>query len=167
MWGAQYNFVSPILFREALIKFAPQFKGSEQHDSQEFLNFLLDGIHEDCNLITKRPVPPPESAEEEERFEKLPDWKASGIAWERYLERNSSVVVSLFQGQYRSRLTCLTCDAVSSFIYPPTYLLLTFFRRLQLLTTLLCRCHYQFLKIMELLVFPCMIVWITLFVKKF
>ncbi|KAG2212280.1 hypothetical protein INT47_001639 [Mucor saturninus] len=114
MWGAQYNFVSPILFREALIKFAPQFKGSEQHDSQEFLNFLLDGIHEDCNLITKRPVPPPESAEEEARFEKLPDWKASGIAWERYLERNSSVVVSLFQGQYRSRLTCLTCYATST-----------------------------------------------------
>lgn len=114
MWSENYNFISPVLFREALIKFAPQFKGSEQHDSQEFLNFLLDGIHEDCNLIVKRPTPPPESAEEEARFEKLPDWEASGIAWERYLERNSSVVVSLFQGQYRSRLTCLTCHATST-----------------------------------------------------
>jgi ubiquitin carboxyl-terminal hydrolase 8 len=115
MWSENYNFISPVLFREALIKFAPQFKGSEQHDSQEFLNFLLDGIHEDCNLITKRPTPPPESAEEEARFERLPDWQASAIAWERYMERNSSVVVSLFQGQYRSRLTCLTCHAVSIF----------------------------------------------------
>lgn len=117
MWGAQYNCVSPIMFREALIKFAPQFRGSEQHDSQEFLNFLLDGIHEDCNLIIKRPAPPPESAKEEAMFEQLPDWKASAIAWERYLERNSSVVVSLFQGQYRSRLTCLTCYAVSFDFY--------------------------------------------------
>ncbi|KAF1801412.1 hypothetical protein V8B55DRAFT_1565843 [Mucor lusitanicus] len=114
MWSENYNFISPVLFREALIKFAPQFRGSEQHDSQEFLNFLLDGIHEDCNLVKKRPSPPPESAEEEARFEQLPDWQASGIAWERYLERNSSVIVSLFQGQYRSRLTCLTCQATST-----------------------------------------------------
>jgi len=116
MWSENYNFISPVLFREALIKFAPQFRGSEQHDSQEFLNFLLDGIHEDCNLVKKRPSPPPESAEEEARFERLPDWQASGIAWERYLERNSSVIVSLFQGQYRSRLTCLTCQAVSTLL---------------------------------------------------
>lgn len=114
MWSENYNFISPVPFRQALIKFAPQFEGKEQHDSQEFLNFLLDGLHEDCNLIIKRPAPPPESAEEEARFEKLPDWQASGVAWERYLERNSSVVVSLFQGQYKSKLTCLTCHTVSS-----------------------------------------------------
>jgi ubiquitin carboxyl-terminal hydrolase 8 len=113
MWSENCNFVSPILFRQALIQFAPQFRGSEQHDSQEFLNFLLDGIHEDCNLVVKRPSPPPETAEEEARFEKLEDWQASALAWERYLERNSSIVVSLFQGQYKSRLTCLTCRAVS------------------------------------------------------
>lgn len=113
MWGANCNFISPVQFREAIIQFSPQFKGSEQHDSQEFLNFLLDGLHEDCNLIKKRPSQPPESPEEEARFERLPDWKASAVAWEKYLERNSSVVVSLFQGQYRSRLTCLTCHTVS------------------------------------------------------
>lgn len=115
MWSENYNFISPVPFREALIKFAPQFKGKEQHDSQEFLNFLLDGVHEDCNLIIKRPPPPKENTEEEARFEKLPDWQASGIAWERYLERNSSIVVSLFQGQFRNRMTCLTCHAVSLF----------------------------------------------------
>lgn len=114
MWGANCNFISPVQFREAIIQFSPQFKGSEQHDSQEFLNFLLDGLHEDCNLIKKRPSQPPESPEEEARFERLPDWKASAVAWEKYLERNSSVVVSLFQGQYRSRLTCLTCHTTST-----------------------------------------------------
>ncbi|KAI8372436.1 hypothetical protein BD560DRAFT_394930 [Blakeslea trispora] len=114
MWSGNYNFTSPATFREALIKFAPQFRGSEQHDSQEFLNFLLDGLHEDCNLVIKKPSPPAESPEEEARFEALPDWQASSIAWERYLERNSSIVVSLFQGQYRSRLTCLTCHTTST-----------------------------------------------------
>lgn len=112
MWGGNYSFISPVPFREALLEFAPQFRGSEQHDSQEFLNFLLDGLHEDCNLITEKPNIPSETAEEEALFEQLPDWKASTIAWDKYLLRNSSVVVSLFQGQYRSRLTCLTCHTV-------------------------------------------------------
>ncbi|KAI8975785.1 hypothetical protein BDF20DRAFT_914642 [Mycotypha africana] len=119
MWSENYNFISPVLFRQALIKFAPQFQGSEQHDSQEFLNFLLDGLHEDCNLVVKgrkgySPSVSLETAEDEAQFEKLPDWQASAIAWEKYLQRNSSVVVSLFQGQYRSRLTCLTCHTTST-----------------------------------------------------
>ncbi|KAI8369314.1 uncharacterized protein BYT42DRAFT_104176 [Radiomyces spectabilis] len=114
MWSEAYNFISPVSFREAIIRFAPQFAGTEQHDSQEFLTFLLDGLHEDCNMVTKKPPTPPEDAEEEERFERLPDWQASSIAWQRYLERNSSFIVSLFQGQYRSRLTCLTCHKTST-----------------------------------------------------
>lgn len=70
-------------------------------------------MHEDVNLVQRRPSPRPEDPEEEARFERLPDWQASAIAWDRYLERNKSIIVSLFQGQYRSRLTCLTCKQVS------------------------------------------------------
>lgn len=150
MWSENYNFISPVLFRQALIQFAPQFSGSEQHDSQEFLNFLLDGIHEDCNLVVIRPSPPPETAEEEARFERLEDWQASALAWERYLERNSSVVVSLFQGQYRSRLTCLTCHTVSLFLnnwyatVNPTISLIYY--RLQQRIIRSCRYRYPFLQ---------------------
>jgi len=36
-------------------RFAPQFMGYAQHDSQELLAFLLDGLHEDLNRILKRP----------------------------------------------------------------------------------------------------------------
>lgn len=102
--------------QEAIIRFAPQFEGTEQHDSQEFLSFLLDGLHEDLNLVHRRPPPSPEDPAQEARFEQLPDWEASGIAWEKYLKRNSSVIVSLFQGQFRNRLQCLTCGTVSVFI---------------------------------------------------
>jgi ubiquitin carboxyl-terminal hydrolase 4/11/15 len=31
------------------------FAGYNQHDSQEFLNFLLDAIHEDLNRVFKKP----------------------------------------------------------------------------------------------------------------
>ena len=32
-------------------KFAPQFSGNAQQDSQEFLAFLMDGLHEDLNRV--------------------------------------------------------------------------------------------------------------------
>ena len=41
-------------------QFAPQFIGFHQHDAQEFLNFLLDGLHEDLNLVTEKPIIPEE-----------------------------------------------------------------------------------------------------------
>lgn len=56
--------------------------------------------------------------QEELEFEKLPDWQASAMAWERYLSRNTSIVVSLFQGQYRSRLTCSSCKHTSTTYTP-------------------------------------------------
>ena len=36
-------------------RFAPQFSGYQQQDSQELMAFLLDGLHEDLNRIKKKP----------------------------------------------------------------------------------------------------------------
>ena len=36
-------------------QFAPRFSGFQQHDSQELLSFLIDGLHEDLNRISKKP----------------------------------------------------------------------------------------------------------------
>lgn len=36
-------------------RFAPQFSGYQQQDSQELMAFLLDGLHEDLNRIRKKP----------------------------------------------------------------------------------------------------------------
>ena len=36
-------------------RFAPQFSGYQQQDSHELLAFLLDGLHEDLNLVLKKP----------------------------------------------------------------------------------------------------------------
>ena len=38
----------------AVAKRAPQFTGYGQQDAQEFLRFLLDGIHEELNRVTKK-----------------------------------------------------------------------------------------------------------------
>ena len=36
-------------------KYAPRFNGFQQHDSQELLSFLLDGLHEDLNRVHDKP----------------------------------------------------------------------------------------------------------------
>lgn len=114
MWSQSYNFVSPMTFRDALVRFAPRFSGTDQQDSQEFLLFLLDGLHEDLNSAAANNHSNTSSSFEDDlKFEKLPDWQASALSWEKYLKKNSSIIVSLFQGQYRSRLTCLSCKQVS------------------------------------------------------
>ena len=100
---------SPREFKQTLQRFAPQFIGYQQHDSQELLAFLLDGLHEDLNRILKKP------------YVENPDWEGGGdeelvklanISWEGYLKRNDSVIVDLFQGQYKSTLVCPECEKV-------------------------------------------------------
>jgi ubiquitin C-terminal hydrolase len=39
----------------SISRFSPQFSGYQQHDSQELLSFLLDGLHEDLNRIKQKP----------------------------------------------------------------------------------------------------------------
>ncbi|CAG8457041.1 4366_t:CDS:2 [Ambispora gerdemannii] len=114
MWGGQFTFVSPVTFKEAIGRFAPQFSGSDQQDSQEFLAYLLDGLHEDLNIIKYKPPMRELTEKEEEERELLPSQKVSEMAWDEYIRRNWSMVVSLFQGQYRSRLKCLTCGRTST-----------------------------------------------------
>jgi ubiquitin C-terminal hydrolase len=46
--------VTPRAFKAAIANFAPQFTGYSQHDSQELLAFLLDGIHEDLNRVANK-----------------------------------------------------------------------------------------------------------------
>ncbi|KAF9429781.1 ubiquitin-specific protease doa4 [Entomortierella beljakovae] len=123
MWSGQSLVISPTSFRNAIGGFAPQFKGTEQHDSQEFLSFLLDGLHEDLKMLPRLPPPGDDEGSEadEARMEALPEYEASEIAWQRYLRRDHSIIVDLFQGQFKNRLCCTKCGKTSttynSFMY--------------------------------------------------
>lgn len=114
MWSEKYTFVSPVTFREAITRFAPAFRGSDQHDAQEFLAFLLDGLHEDLNYIKQKPPAIEMTAAREEELETLPQQIAAVQEWEIYRARNDSLIVDWFQGQFRSKLTCLTCGKTST-----------------------------------------------------
>lgn len=108
------------IHQKSICIYAKQFAGSEQHDSQEFLSFLLDGLHEDLNRVLQKP-PLEMSPEREAELEILPQQIASQKEWDIYRMCNDSIVVDYFQGQFRNRMTCLTCKKTSttynSFMY--------------------------------------------------
>lgn len=72
-------------------KFAPQFSGYAQHDAQELLAFLLDGMHEDLNRVQKKPYI------EQKDYEGYSDEVLSELMWKNHISRNQSVIVNLFQ----------------------------------------------------------------------
>jgi len=108
--------LSPSSLKEVIGKFRPQFQGSQQHDSQELLAFLLDGLHEDLNRITQKPYV------ENPEFTTQTDEEFSAICWHNYKQRNDSVIVDHFQGQLKSKLVCQVCGRVSTTFDPFMYL---------------------------------------------
>eukprot|EP00959_Pyramimonas_sp_CCMP1952_P342182 7168677-Pyramimonas_sp.AAC.1 len=54
LWKETASSVAPRSFKSKLGKFAPQFSGYNQQDSQELLAFLLDGMHEDLNRVRQK-----------------------------------------------------------------------------------------------------------------
>lgn len=113
LWTSENNeVVSPSEFRNEIQRFAPKFAGNNQQDAQEFLRFLLDGLHNEVNRATiQRKV----SIED---IDHLADDEKARRTWNMYLEREDSKVVDLFAGQLKSSLTCTVCGFRSTVFEP-------------------------------------------------
>lgn len=110
---ANISSFSPKAFKGALGKAQPMFSGYGQQDSQEFLSFLVDALHEDLNRIQKKPyVENPESDDKT-----VNDPEAIRALGEKFREihhaRNDSVATDLFSGFYKNTMVCPECDKVS------------------------------------------------------
>ncbi|KAJ2181317.1 hypothetical protein GGF45_001584 [Coemansia sp. RSA 551] len=118
MWDVGHGAYAPRMFKQTIAQWAPQFRGYNQQDAPEFLAFLLDGMHEDLNRIIHKPyIEVPDA-------DGRPDSEVADEQWDVYKRRNDSVVVDLFQGQYRSTLVCPVCSHVSVTFDPFMYLTL-------------------------------------------
>ncbi|KAI3723602.1 hypothetical protein L2E82_35331 [Cichorium intybus] len=116
LWAPGATAVPPRTFKSKLAHFAPQFSGFNQHDSQELLAFLLDGLHEDLNRVKCKPYV------EAKDGDGRPDEDIADEYWQNHLARNDSIIVDVCQGQYRSTLVCPICRKVSVTFDPFMYL---------------------------------------------
>ncbi|XP_014393286.1 PREDICTED: ubiquitin carboxyl-terminal hydrolase 8 isoform X2 [Myotis brandtii] len=107
LWTGQYRYISPKDFKITIGKINDQFAGYSQQDSQELLLFLMDGLHEDLNKADNR------KRHKEENNDHLDDFKAAEHAWQKHKQLNESIIVALFQGQFKSTVQCLTCHRKS------------------------------------------------------
>eukprot|EP00795_Rhopilema_esculentum_P015115 gene15115-6296_t len=116
LWNGLYRSIAPVKLRWTIGKYAPQFNGFQQHDAQELLSFLLDGLHEDLNRVHDKPyIELKDSAGR-------PDKEVAQEAWENHRKRNQSIIVDLFQGQLKSQVRCLACGNSSVRFDPYTFL---------------------------------------------
>ncbi|KAE8683668.1 Ubiquitin carboxyl-terminal hydrolase 8 [Hibiscus syriacus] len=116
LWAPGATPVPPRTFKSKLARFAPQFSGFNQHDSQELLAFLLDGLHEDLNRVKSKPYA------EVKDSEGRPDEEVADEYWQNHLARNDSIIVDVCQGQFKSTLVCPECRKVSVTFDPFMYL---------------------------------------------
>ncbi|XP_062977133.1 ubiquitin carboxyl-terminal hydrolase 4 isoform X4 [Elgaria multicarinata webbii] len=118
MWSGRHSHVAPRMFKTQVGRFAPQFSGYQQQDSQELLAFLLDGLHEDLNRVKKKPYLELKDANGR------PDSVVAKEAWENHQLRNDSIIVDIFHGLFKSTLVCPKCSKISVTFDPFCYLTL-------------------------------------------
>ena len=112
IWSNAYSKISPYNFKHTIGEFKPQFSGYQQQDSQEFMSFLLDGLHEDLNRIKKKPYV--KTLESKGRSDEI----IAREALRRYLLRNDSEIIDLCFGQLRSHVICTNCGHESTTFDP-------------------------------------------------
>lgn len=107
MWAPQ-DYVVPDVFKRQIGAFADQFAGTNQQDLQEFLRFLLDGLHEDLNRVKNK-------AEYRELDDdaSVSDAALASDAWDYYQSRENSRISDVFMGQLVSHIDCQACGRFS------------------------------------------------------
>lgn len=109
MWKqSSSDAVSPHSFKTQIQRFAPRFMGYNQQDAQEFLRFLLEGLHDDLNQVKSQPKYTPCEFDAS-----LNDHENAEKSWKNYLSRDNSLMTDLFVGQLKSMLKCCDCGHTS------------------------------------------------------
>ncbi|CAH0404396.1 unnamed protein product [Chilo suppressalis] len=102
--GEKDAVVNTTSLKSQVQRFAPRFMGYSQQDAQEFLRYLLEGLHEDVNRVTVKPKPILTEIDDN-----LSDTAKAAEAWSRYLRAEDSRVSDIFVGQLKSTLRCTHC----------------------------------------------------------
>ncbi|XP_012286740.1 uncharacterized protein LOC105703159 isoform X3 [Orussus abietinus] len=95
LWSGEENYISPCNLKNIIGQYKPQFEGYEQHDSHEFLTFLLNRLHNDLK-----------------RDDGVIDGSMSVADAEMRIAMNNqqSIISQLFFGLLRSTIICVACE---------------------------------------------------------
>ena len=114
LWVGDVEVIKPRSFREFCGRMNREWGIDRQQDAKEFLEFLVDCLHEDLNTNWNRTQLKPLTLAEEMQRERTPISKASTFEFERFSHRDYSYLSTLFAGQHASRLRCRTCNNTST-----------------------------------------------------
>ena len=108
LWKETKEYINPIEFFKTFATHVKLFANSSQHDSHEMLIFLLEKLHEDLNRNKEKVY-----IELNEKGDDEDDITACNRWWETHQKRDTSIIMDLFSGQYKSTLRCPFCDRIS------------------------------------------------------
>ena len=104
---------TPSAFKKTLGSMQPLFSGYGQQDSQEFLSFLVDAIHEDLNRIIKKPYNENPDSDDATVRDPQAIIKLGETYRANHRARNESIAMDLFNGFYKNTMECPDCGKIS------------------------------------------------------
>jgi ubiquitin carboxyl-terminal hydrolase 4/11/15 len=99
LWFGKKDHFTPSNFKNVLEEINEMYSGDNQQDTQEFLTFLLDGLHEDLNKVINKPFINSDLSKIDDDIKSLEELY-------NFKRRNQSLLVELFYGQFKSLIKC-------------------------------------------------------------
>ncbi|KAL2613060.1 hypothetical protein R1flu_024752 [Riccia fluitans] len=98
-----FSATSARTFLQCVQVWAPQFAGHSQHDAQEVLRAILDGLHEALNKVTTSPP------YRDLYVDPKPEEELAELTWRYHKLCQDSIIQDIFCGQLQSTIECCTC----------------------------------------------------------
>lgn len=115
LWCEKRSVYSPLNLKSLVSQ--RNFGEYSQEDSHELLAFLLDMLHEDLNKAANKEenannIPNIINDNQKNSSNSIKEFSANE-SWNLYLQKNNSIIVELFAGQFKSQIICPNCKKVS------------------------------------------------------
>ncbi|KAF5222939.1 hypothetical protein ECC02_004025 [Trypanosoma cruzi] len=109
MWSGMQQSVDTHGLKTAIGRAVSRFDSYEQQDAMEFIEALLDCMHEEMNTVSAKRY-----REVLDSDASIPTQRMSEIFWKDFLNNNRSFIPHLFFFQTKTRLECLSCGALTT-----------------------------------------------------